>query len=366
MTRLLIVMLVALIGCDDARYGSGTASETEDLGGDVADDIDDVVERDASPDAPGDTPDLSPAPDAGRLEGTCDIKLETADAAGSCSIDVRSMVACDEFARCVCEIVALDDAERCIASLVIPRGAITLADYCVLPGAEGAVPLASVVEGEMGPWDMRGADWALEASDDCDRVAAFSMMGAEPSWNLSWEPDATEVPSLPASLEDLDRDPVPLLTLADVESYEAATATFKASGGRLGDVSTNVAPRPAVFIAHTDEAPLWIGVFWSEVMSSLPPDNAPVILYEQLAADGNAAVQVVEYPSRAPARPGPGYDSSLAAQFAAERKQLDPHCISSCGCPLGRACVEGICAAMDGCTRDSDCCLGACSGGVCR
>ena len=366
--RICLYLVLGLLACDDAQYGSGVRSAGDDVGGDdvggddVSSDADPTdVAMDTGPDSDGE-PD---APVDAGPPGLCDLTIETEMGEGSCSIDVRSMQGCDELARCLCAVSQSDDIERCVAHTTIPRGAITLADYCGLPGAPVELSVLDLVEQEPLGWDT-GGPVQVEASPECGEIAAFSMWGMTPSWNLSWMPNTREVPSAPWSLADIDLDPVPLLRLDNVRSYERATATVIVDGGRLGDATPNASPRPGLFVVHTDDSALMAGLFWTYVLSSLPPDGAPVIFYEQLNEDAYGAVRFYNHPGMSPARPMPGYAEVHDAQIASLGRLLDANCLSSCGCPRGRACRDGVCSAVARCAADPDCCLGTCVGGTCQ
>jgi hypothetical protein len=216
-----------------------------------------------------------------------------------------------------------------------------------------------------------GLDWSvggleLEASPTCSELAAFTTWGEDPAWYLSWNPESTELPPATATLAEIPREDEPLVTLADVVSYERATAELVIAGGRLRDTNPRSARRPAQFLVHSERAVLLPGLFWSASLNSIPPQGTAVILYEQLIDDRLGTVRFQTYPERAVARP-PEWPAGLHdAPLAAARKLLDAQCLSSCGCAPDRACREGVCQAAPTCQSAEDCCLGQCNAGRCQ
>ncbi len=358
---------LCLAACDDARYGSATRGAGDDAGADAAVEVGADSDTDVRDVEVADVPvaDVDRPDDASPTGGVCELKIESEQGSGQCQIDARSMLGCDEMARCLCELTG-PEVERCVQSLVFPRGAITLADFCSLSGTDTQLTLAEVIEEFSPEWFAPGGDVTLEASPECDEVAAFTLWGAEPRWNLSWEPNTREVPTEPWRLAEIQFDPLPLATLEDVVSYEAQTATLVLGGGRLGETAPNAAPRPALFVVHSDDQAFMVGLFWTVILSSLPPEGAPVVLYEQLTADSYETVRFSMYPMPGPARPPASTVGMHDANLAARGKLLDARCLSSCGCPGGRACRDGVCASAPRCSSDSDCCLAVCRDGVCQ
>lgn len=364
---LIVGATLSTMACRDDRAGSSTS----DTG--PADAADPRLEVFTRPDAISDG---APCAMAFFAAG----RTDQGDPIFTCDISTRSTTGCDDMAHCVCRAMLelgvseepAFDVELCTFSMVVPRGAVTLADYCALSGSTAEVP--SLVElydtlgfvDDMG-WVLAGDDYRVELGETCDEVAAFTTWGEPHAWNLSLGRADEPFPESAWSVEEYPLETPPIVTLDEVASFDAASAVLVLTEvgrervrERLGDGGDLVGRG---FLVHTAEHRLDAGILMSLVISSTR--EGIVVVLEELERVDYAELRFdLGYPSQGPA----SFDALANAMLAAEGKLLDAACISSCGCPDGRACHDGRCAALpDGCQRDTDCCLGGCGAdGVCR
>lgn len=288
-----------------------------------------------------------------------------------CVLEPRTMLGCEDLARCVCEAWEAFspgpvDIETCIFSMVVPRGAITLADFCTLSGNPGATSLL-----ELGDqvWDASPMAGDLTLSTECGAIAAFTLWGEAPA--MQWEPSkiGESLPGLGTALYDYPFEGMVLADLSEVETFEFTTRQLELTSEGASALQSRVEALGdgllgRFFVFHDTLRPLLQGVFVSNVMSSTR--DSLVILVENLSGSSYSQVPIREgYPQLD--LPAETYELGMfAALFASQGKLLDAACISSCGCPAGRACVDGRCAARMTCESDSDCCLGTCRSGACQ
>ncbi len=350
--------------------GSGEVEFPFDIGSETEDSTVDQVEADEQPYRDV----VEPHPQA-----ACTMRFFAAEdgvATGppwSCAIPVTSTTGCDELARCVCQ--ALEELERaeapldidqCVGSMTIPRGMITLADYCALSGTTSEVPSLS----ELVPTvdDVDGMQWmnpmsdiTIEMDDGCDEVAAFTVWAEPHEWHLSLGQEGEPFPVGGWSLDEFPIEAPPLLTIDTIAGLEHATATLHLTQAGQDQVRarfaepSSLAGRP--FVIHTAEHELEEGIVMSTVVSSTR--DRTVFLIEDVVSSDYGEIRFYQsYPAEDPA-PLYGLTTGL---LAAEGKLFDAACISTCGCPQGRSCREGICQPLTGggCQGDDDCCLGTC------
>ncbi|MBN1945791.1 MAG: hypothetical protein JW797_08940 [Bradymonadales bacterium] len=356
-TACLLVSVLWFIGCGEPTR-SGPSDEDADLDQDQH--LDSTFPGPVSP-------------------GSCVITAEELDSTQdqaepfTCEISIHTGRGCDDLARCLCEYARglhpdseVFDLAACIEWLVVPRGMITLSDYCPWSGSSGeALSIGDLVNEQLPQsWiDLPfPPDTALQASEPCDEVAAYSLWGEEPAWFFSlFEQNAT-VPEPSHRIEDYPIESYPLLMLDHVVEFTAfeALAVLTAEGKSClaerfeGGEPTDLLGRS--FLMHSATTPLEVGTIVSHVMSSWRP--GPVLLIEDFAeADYGELRFFDQYPSDDPM----DFSIFFLGHFAAVGKLTDAACISSCGCPGERACREHTCTELpSGCQSDEDCCLGRC------
>ncbi len=107
--------------------------------------------------------DLGPLPDAGA--DACRVTIWAGREVGedgefSCVIEPDQAFPCGQFARCVCAAaVPPEHVEACAHDILIPRGAITLADFCHDPDNT----IATLVDDS----SWHGGDWDVEGTPAC-------------------------------------------------------------------------------------------------------------------------------------------------------------------------------------------------------
>jgi hypothetical protein len=382
--RLALVAAAGLLlgaGCEDDLAGPDDSGDTQtaDGGGhvDVAFDTGGGAD-DASSDPSGDDADAPPSP-------VCVVSFfSSADPNGgepawTCDIPATSMTGCDDLARCVCEAYAeLEtveppfDIEGCVQSMTFPRGMITFSDFCPLSGASADVSsLADLYdrlrEADGMQWLFGGEAWA-ELGDACAAVAGYTVWGEPHHWRLSLGREGEPFPDSGYSVADYPLEAPPLLEIDDVDWLERDTATLQLTDSGSWRLAERFAEADALvgreFLIHSAEHALHDGLVLSGVISS--SRDRTVFLVEDLAIDDYSAIHFFEsYPGDRPA----AFTGLTTALLAAEGKLLDAACISTCGCPEGRACREGECLSLpgDACWSDADCCLAQCGAdGRCR
>lgn len=395
----------AMIGCEQRRYntstrttpGDPTGSGDQDASSDTSADasVDVVPTDDASPDvAPPDDvgPDTRPPEPGGRA---CELQITAVDADTdglnepyACTIPLRSMDGCDALARCVCAL-ALETlprepeftVESCARWGTTPRGMITLADFCGPSGQGWGTPSsigALVREAQLtqaDPFATLGVRVEVEASPECDAVAAFSLHGrtkaleVAPTFDGEQLPDGVWTPDEDALFE------TPLWTLEDIAWMEAETSTFgltDVGAARFEETLSAIEAQRDVpmswagwaYVMHDTESVFDEGVMVSETMSSQL--NTPVIVVEDAERSAFTRVSIRNgWPSD-----GPGAMYGAVAAVAADRKLVDAMCISTCGCPEGYVCdrVQSRCTRGSDavtCVSDDECCYGQCVDGEC-
>ena len=374
------VLLVA--ACDDEVGYSANTTVGEVDSGTTGEGVDAQVEDTAALDT-GDLPDTPDGPeevgvaDAGGGSETCSmtfINAEQGEPLVECAIDVRDMIACDTLARCVCTW-AVEEAGRsgtvegCVEGLVMPRGSISLADYCALSGEPPSHTMATLVNAAVGAFGggllpvERPVE--VEGSPECAKVAAFSLWGLEPSWALTSAREGAEIPGGEwelAAVADALED-APLLTLEDVAWLAASEGWVELTpearmrvGGRLGVEPMSWVRRG--FVVHGATRIAERGMFWSLVLSSTA--SGVVVLVEDVIERGAVRFQEGHPPS------GPRTYGLLYPVIASQRRQVDALCVSTCGCPDGHVCEGGVCRSSAGCGSDAHCCVGVCEQGACR
>ena len=372
-------LTLLLWGCEDTKYNSGIASDLPDA----------LTGMDADPDHAAMPDDVSAVEDGGAIvEGpSCVVSIQDEIGPWTCDLRVRTGRGCDEFARCLCQY-AIErlpqdeslDLDSCIASIVVPRGALTLADFCALSGTSSEVPnLPDAVEMfTQGTFPILPQHMAeIRFSEACEQIASFSLWGEEPGWNMSLGFRGEE--ALPdVSLTALEAYPIevpPLLTIDNLLSYHDAEATARLTpegaerfASRIADPELTLLDLIGwTFLIHTDSAPIMTGKMWSMAISAIT--EGPLLHIEGLEETHFSTLRFeLPPPGGGPAHPPTFHRSIMMSHLAATGRLLDARCISTCGCPQGRACQEGVCEALEGgCASDADCCLGRCgSGGVCE
>ncbi len=347
-------------------------------GQDLTPDLDgaELVPSDVHPDTT-DSVDAGDLPDTGDLAPPappCVVTWRNAsdDPIDTCHIDPRTMLGCDALARCVCEMAdrhgdGIVDVEQCAFALVIPRGAITMADYCAYSGtAPRSGALSDLPWQELGL--PVGRDGHLHFSAACAEIATFTLFGEAAAAAFSRLDPEQRPPDEPyAPLSDFALLAPPLFDLDAIESYTAATQQLYLDSDAAARLAA-LAPEVFLgnpFLIHSPTYPLVWGRFVSQFMAAVIP--GPVCLREDLVAAHYRVLTLQNgHPSGEPfAEPLPL--AALGYRVAARGRQLDAACISSCGCPEGRACDNGRCAPRTwGCLSAADCCLGQCVNGACQ
>jgi len=371
---LLIVCCFGLAACDSQSRGEPLTEETD---GSVTDASDLSADTEVEPtDTEIDLTDTSVDGEADLVvvpTKACLVEVgdPASDAVFECSLDARTMLGCEELARCVCGAWSSFsspepvDVEACVFSLAVPRGAITLADFCTLSGNSGATSLLEI--GEQA-WSTAPVE-DLTLSPECGSVAAFTLWGEAPAlqWQVSLVGEA--IPSLGTALVDYPLENTVFTELSEVESFDLASRTLTLAAdaapllkSRIEALTDGLLGR--FFVFHDTRRPLLQGVFVTNLMSSTR--DGLVVLVEDLSDSSYDKVPIRNgYPQLE--LPPDSYELSMfAAVLAAQGKLTDAACISSCGCGPGRACANGLCVARTSCTSDSDCCLGTCQAGACQ
>jgi hypothetical protein len=160
--RVAVALLLVLAGCDDARRRSDP----------------DTAEAGTLP--PGTPPlvDAAPRPDAGARDvgvpdaalAECVVTYTLGGGEMTCALETDA--ACESLAKCTCEALrALGDVPEldpaaCADNLLLPRGAITLSDFCF----SGEWTIGQVLE------DLSWLDWrrdmTLSGSAGCQELLA--------------------------------------------------------------------------------------------------------------------------------------------------------------------------------------------------
>lgn len=90
----------------------------------------------------------------------------------SCTISATSLSGCNDAARCVCttwRAANPEEIEPCIEFELVPRGAITFADYCT-ESAPARMTMADALEGYL---DFHGED--LRIGEGCRAIPALAL-----------------------------------------------------------------------------------------------------------------------------------------------------------------------------------------------
>lgn len=291
--------------------------------------------------APRDTalPDTS---DTSSPAATCALDITTQDGdATRCLIDPATMLGCEALAACLCNAsdVPPEQLEGCIDSMIIPRGAITLADYCILSGSPNPQSLASLA-GQ--PWDMR-PEPAQIAFDGCQDIPAFTLWGESPQLFLSISTPGASLPSQGTPLSDYSLEQPPVADSEAIASLHLATSTLTlAQPDAIEATLANALSEPRYFVIHDTDSVYLAGRFVSRAQSASVEE--PVVLIEDLVESGYATLRIDDgYPSAGPLEATRFGWSWIAASFASERKMLDAGCLADASCPEGRTCVEMRC-----------------------
>ncbi|MDX9719191.1 MAG: hypothetical protein RBU37_00485 [Myxococcota bacterium] len=288
-----------------------------------------------------------------------------------CEIDPRSMLGCEALARCLCELAdrqgdGILDLEQCVLSAVIPRGNITLADYCALSGAE---PVGgSLLELPLRTIDLPFAQhpsYSVELSSECAEIAAFTLWGELPRLFLERLEMTGEPPEPGAPVDALSFLSPRLASLEELQWLDYAAQTIRLeplAEQRMAELTDELMAHRFVF--HDGEQVRAGGRFVSYVMSAVV--EGTVLVVDELQTQP-AEIELREgYPMLEPYTTEPRPLASLRPAVAAAGKQRDAACLSSCGCMAGTSCQNGVCTLLsDGCRSDQDCCLGTCAEGVC-
>ncbi len=341
---LLGLLLLSLLGCIDdvaaveeeeldARGQDGAPLDAAPLDGsadakvpDAGPDLTalrDLTRPDVTPDSTAlrDVAPLDAAPDStpdAHLGEACEVFVEGREA---CRISRGSLMACDDFARCICE-----DDPGCVQGLVVPRGAITLADFCFLSGtelrslreafAELALPISA--------WRVTGTSAA------CAEVPAWTVHGETLSWSLSTARAGVRL-AHPVEAEDLeppllDLEGVDRLWLAEgrIQLTEAAAREMEASLEALRGRDCRVGERPGL-IAH-----------W--VRAGDPIEADQVLAQLEGLEDGGGRLDLRRNEAALDLS-ALGFDAAI---LSASGRVVDLPCLGDAGCLSGR-CVQARC-----------------------
>ncbi len=259
-------------------------------------------------------------PDAAAPEPFCEIEIE-GGIIPVCHFPLNTRVACDEFARCVCE-----HDPNCVQGLVVPRGAITLADVCALAGTDLRT-VGEVFENAALPT----SSWRIIGTSElCAQLPAWTLWGETPSWSLrnARPPQRLEHPIDPDVLED------PILELNDVAQVWLADGRIEltdAAAARLRGLDLD-ALRGRDFLVGEHRGVI---ATWIRDGDGLPIGQ-PVASLDDLEATGQVRLRLDG--SAFDLRPGVD-----GAHLAAADRVADLPCLGPSGCLSGLRCVDSMC-----------------------
>ncbi len=374
----MLLALLALIACEDTRYRSAFASDDTGQPEPQPEPTPEAEPEPAPEPAPEPEPSTEPEPEP-PISGPCVVTFKDDLGALDCPIDARTARGCDDLALCLCRFAADRaeepdlpfDLQRCVLSLVVPRGAITLADYCALSGlTDETVSLPALIEAITEPVGISNQPLPdIAFSEACHQIAAFTLWGEQPSWNISLAlEDVDELPEvLQTRIEDYPIE-APMLTLDDLEAWHSTQvrAQLKPAGraaARRHLGGPNIDPQSLIgrgFLIHTDSVPLLIGRLWSRAISASV--EGPLIYLEDLAEADFAELRLWQIlPTIGPASIDEFRAQIMLSNLAAASILIEARCLFTCSCPSQSACRSGLCLPADRCADDTDCCLGTCA-----
>ncbi|MHC4837005.1 MAG: hypothetical protein ACYTF3_02295 [Planctomycetota bacterium] len=337
-------MVALLAGCiAESRRGDGEV-ELDGATGDAV-----AVVSDAAPPVSNTGPgsETGPAiPDAGEPAEPCTISITDGDEAWSGEIPADALLGCDALADLLCDYAVRDGAPegwtraRCRDGLLIPRGAITLADYCLLPGVSPPPSVADIVaEAEVlaqGGGLPPARDRRFESSAPCAQIPGTSLWGEAASFNLSRVPESDGPPALRESaLEALQLELPPILTLDTLERATYTPGVLVVEGVGLGVAVHPTGTRGHVVVAHSETV-----AFLSAAPGNRRWDSGPT--HAQIDSEGPDTIVFVGLDVLEPHR-----TLGLLAHLVAAGRLVGPValCLSDHGCPWDAVCDldQGFC-----------------------
>ena len=250
---------------------------------------------------------------------------------------------------------------------------MTLADYCWMSGEAGHFSTLGdavwqymdAVGGYMEPAFGPAVIDAIDFNDACFEVAAFSTWGVPSEFGLSFTLDDDPIRELrpDTELADVPVERPPLLEMDHLEGFDFSSFQLLLNHrGRTRVLSSPMVDRRVIrpFLIYTG-VPILVGTWTSERRSATQPGGT--IFTEELERTDWWTIRVRgEAPSDQPPELNAWRAQLLRVAFAAAGKRMDANCLSTCGCPLGRVCDDGVCVSRHegGCRVDADCCGGRC------
>lgn len=341
------VWVVALVGgcVAESRRSDGEVESDGAAGGA------DAVVLDAGPALDtGPVLDTGPAPDpempdSGDPAEPCTISITADGETWTGSIPADTRLGCDAFADVLCDYAVRDGEpegwtrQRCVDGLLIPRGAITLADFCLLPGFAPLPSVSDIVAEAEALTDGGGLtpadDRAFDASPACERIPATSLWGEAVSFNLTAIPSGDAPPTIDAvTVEGLQA--APLVTLGQIErANQVPGGPLWLEGAGVGRALRDA----GTLVAHSET---W--VFFSASEADLMWGRTPT--HVEIDIEGPDRVALTGFERLDAPRSQTGLSHLVGAGRLIGQAAV---CLSDFGCPTGARCgiEQGHCVEAE-------------------